>query len=99
MINLAILKLFIDDRNSFTIEERKNLGLYQNANFNLNEHQIISQHNEKVETDSLDMITDNIRENDQATITLLTSTSNAQNIPPTNPEVNLQEQVHIQTQV
>ena len=59
MIILAILKLFINDRNSFTIEERKNIGLYQNANLNLNEHQIISQHNEKVETDSLDMITDN----------------------------------------
>ena len=33
-INLAILKLFIDDRNSFTIEERKNLGLYQTAKAN-----------------------------------------------------------------
>ena len=52
-INLAILKLFIDDRNSFTIEERKNLGLYQNANVNVNKHQIISQPNDKVKTNSL----------------------------------------------
>ena len=69
MINQAILKLFIDDRNSFTIEERKNLGLYQSADFNLNEYQIISQHNVKVESDSLDTIMTNTRENDQATIT------------------------------
>ena len=86
MISQAILKLFIDDRNSFTIEERKNLGLYQSADFNLNEYQIISQHNVKVETDSLDTIMTNTRENDQATITTLTNTSIVQNMPLTNPE-------------
>ena len=45
------------------------------------------------------MITDNIREKDQATITTPTNTSIVQNIPLTNPVVNQQEQVHIQTQV
>ena len=99
MINLAILKLFIDDRNSFTIEERKNLGLYQNANLNLNEHQTISQHNENVETDSLDMIMENTWENDQVTITTPTNTPIIQNMPLTNPVIDEQEQVHIQTQV
>ena len=68
MINQAILKLFIDDRNSFTIEERKSLGLHQSADFNLNAYQIVSQHNEKVETNSLDMIMNTTRENDQAKI-------------------------------
>ena len=42
---MAILKLFINDRNIFTIEERKNLGIYQDANVNVNENHIISQHN------------------------------------------------------
>ena len=37
LINLAILKLFIDDRNSFTFEERKNFGLTQNAIQNVDE--------------------------------------------------------------
>ena len=37
LINLAILKLFIDDRNSFTFEERKNFGLTQNAIRNVDE--------------------------------------------------------------
>ena len=47
-INVAILKLFIDDRNSFIIEERKSLGLYQTANANEDEHQIISPYNDEV---------------------------------------------------
>ena len=60
---------------------------------------IILQHNEKVESDSLDMITDNTRENDQATITTPTNAPIVQNMPLTNPVVIQQEQVHIQTQV
>ena len=38
-INLAILKLFIDDINSFHIEERKNLGLYKIAKADEIKHQ------------------------------------------------------------
>ena len=37
--------------------------------------------------------------NDQATITTPTSTSIIQNIPLTNPVINQQEQVHIQTEI
>ena len=96
MINLAILKLFIDDRNSFTIEERKNLGLHQNANLNLNEHQIISHHNDKVETDSLNMTIKITREKDQTTITTPTNTPIVQNMPLTNTVTFQNEQVHIQ---
>jgi hypothetical protein len=47
-INLAILKFFIDDRNSFTIEEKKNLGLFQIAKAVEKEHQIVSQHKDEV---------------------------------------------------
>ena len=64
-INLAILKLFIDDRNSFTIEERKNLGLHQTAKANEKEHLIISRHNDKVKTDALDETMINTQVNDQ----------------------------------
>ena len=64
-INIAILKLFIDDRNSFTIEERKSLGLYQTVKANVNEHQIISRHSDKVKTDALDMIVNITQGNDQ----------------------------------
>ena len=38
LINLAILKLFVDDRNSFTIEERKNLDLNRVISLNLDEN-------------------------------------------------------------
>ena len=94
-INLAILKLFIDDRNSFTIEERKNLGLFQNAKATVNEHQIVSRHNNKVKTDSLDMIMSNIQENGQTTINAPTNTPFVQNMPTTTqPAIQLQ-QVHI----
>ena len=64
LINLAILKLFVNNRNSFTVEEKKKLGLNKNAN------PILNEHNAKVETDSLNMITDNtpgnFTENEQA---------------------------------
>ena len=90
MINLAILKLFIADRNSFTVEERKKLGLNQNANLSLNEidyedYQVISLHNEKVKTNSLNMITGNtpgnLTENEQATMSTPINTPSFQNIP------------------
>ena len=49
------------------MEERKNLGFSLNESFYLNDNkedkfQIISQHNEKVETDSVTMIAGNIPE-------------------------------------
>ena len=57
MINLAVLKLFIDDRNSFSIEKRKKLRLYQSANHTLNkEGLVMTQNNEVVKTDLLLMI-------------------------------------------
>ena len=56
LINLAVLKLFIDDRNSFSIEEWKRLGLQQNSSHAPNdEEKVISQYNEEVKTDSLYM--------------------------------------------
>ena len=60
MVNLAILKLFINDKKQ--LHYRRKEKSWSNANLNLNEHQVISQHIEKVETDSLDMITDNTPE-------------------------------------
>ena len=52
MINLAVLKLFIDDRNSFSIEERKKLSLYQTTSHAMNdEGLVISQNNGEVKTD------------------------------------------------
>ena len=64
--------------------------------------QVISQHNEKVETDSLTMITGNIPEkytnNAQAQITTPKSTHILKHMSLTNLVVNQQEQVHIQTQ-
>ena len=72
-------KTFIDDRNSFIIEERKSLGLYQTANANEDEHQIISPYNDEVKTDSLDMIMSKTQGNDQ----VIFNATNAQNMPHT----------------
>ena len=56
LINLAVLKLFIDDRNSFSIEEWKRLGLHQKPSHAPNvEESVISQYYEEVKTDSLYM--------------------------------------------
>ena len=60
-INLAILKFFIDDRNSFHIEERKNFGLYKTVKADEIEHQIVSQHKDEVKTDALDTFLINIK--------------------------------------
>ena len=69
-INLAILKFFIDDRNSFTIEERKNLGLYQIAKADEIEHQLVSQHNDEVKTDALDTNLISTQTNDQILVNI-----------------------------
>ena len=84
LINLEILKAFIDDRNSFIIEERKKLGLFKNAIPSLNEQQIISKHNEKVDTDSLYMISNITKENEEATATI---PMNMPVVPPMNAMV------------
>ena len=84
LINLEILKAFIDDRNSFIIEERKKLGLFKNAIPSLNEQQIISKHNEKVDTDSLYMILNVTKENEEATATI---PMNMPVVPPMNAMV------------
>ena len=41
MINLAVLKLFIDDRNSFSVEKRGKLSFYHSANHTLNEEDLV----------------------------------------------------------
>ena len=60
MINLAVLKLFVDDRNSFSIEKREKLSLYQTTSHALIEEKIeegrvVLQNNEKVKTNLLYM--------------------------------------------
>ena len=54
MINLAILKLFIDDRNSFSIEKWKSLHQTKSHAIPM-EESVILQTNEEVKTDSLYM--------------------------------------------
>ena len=74
-INLAILKFFLDDRNSFTIEERKNLGLFQIAKAVEKEHQIVSQHKDEVKTDALDTLLTNTQINDPTSLNTLDTTN------------------------
>ena len=48
-IHLAVFNLFIGDRNSFTIQKRTKLRLYQTSNHNLNAgSQVMTQNNEEV---------------------------------------------------
>ena len=52
VINLAIMKSFVDGRNSFIIEERKNLDLNMNASLDLDNDnegklQVISHYNKR----------------------------------------------------
>ena len=104
LINLAILKLFID-RNSFTIKERRNLNFTVNAGFDLvddNEEklQIISQHNEQGETDSLSMTTGIIPEKSPDNETILIPTPiNTHVTSPTNVSGTQHEKVHFQAPV
>ena len=73
--------------------------MYENRN---DESQFISQHNEKVDTDSLTMITGNIPEkstdNEQISMSIPMNTPIFQDMSPTNPVVEHQEQAHIQVQ-
>jgi len=94
-INLAILKLFIDDRNSFHIEERKNLGLYKIAKADEIKHQIVSQHKDEVKTDALDTFLTNIQKNDPT----LLNTPNTPSSPNVLLQALQQQPIHIQTQV
>ena len=54
MISLTVLKLFIDDRNSFSIEKWKRLHQTKSQPIPM-EESVISQTNEEVKTDSLHM--------------------------------------------
>ena len=54
MIILSVLKLFIDDRNSFSAEQWRRLHQTKNQALQM-EKTIISQINEEVKTDALDM--------------------------------------------
>ena len=55
LIILSVLKLFIDDRNSFSSEQWKNLHQSISQTLPTTEESDISQINEKVKTDTLDM--------------------------------------------
>ena len=94
-INLAILKFFIYDRNSFNIEERKNLGLYKIAKADEIEQQIVSQHKDKVKTDALDTFMTKTQINDPTLI----NTPNTPSMPNVPQQALQQQPVHIQTQV
>ena len=93
MINQAILKLFIDDRNSFTIEERKNLGLHQITKAKEMKQQIVSQHNDEVKTDALDTNPISTQTNDQ----MLVNTQNTPSLPITSQQALQQQPVHAPT--
>ena len=90
LINLAIWKLFVDERNSFAIEERKNLDLKLDTSHNLDENsddefQFILQHNEKVDTNSLTMyFPEKTADNEQISTTIPMSTPIFQDMSPTN---------------
>ena len=73
---MEIIKSFVDDRNTLIIEEKKNLDLNLNASLDLDDDnedklQVISQYNEKVETDSLSLITGIIPEKSPENDTML----------------------------
>ena len=91
MFNLDILNFFSDDRNSFIFEEKEKLGLYNNAKLNLNEHQMTSNHNLRLGTDLLDLITNISQENKKASITIPTNISVA---IPINIMVIQQQEMH-----
>ena len=55
LIILSVLKLFIDDRNSFSSEQWKNLHQSISQTLPTTEESDISQINEKVKTDTLDI--------------------------------------------
>ena len=94
-INLAILKFFVDDRNSFTIEERKNLGLHQITKAKEMKQQIVSQHNDEVKTDALDTNSINTQTNDQIPV----NTQNIPSMPITSQQALLQQSTYAPTQV
>ena len=94
-INLTILKFLVDDRNSFTIEERRNLGPHQITKANEMEHQVVSQHNDEVKTDALDTNPINTQTNDQ----MLVNTQNTPSMPITSQQALQQQPVHAPTQV
>ena len=72
----------------------KKLGLYNNANLNLKEHNIILKHNKQVETNLLNMVTNISQENEEATVTTPTNISV---VPRLNTMVIQQREIHTQT--
>ena len=65
----------VDDRNSFIIEERKNLGLCKSAIPIMNELQITSHHKESLENISSDVNMNTAQEKEETSITPPTNTS------------------------
>ena len=109
VINLAIMKSFVDDRNSFIIEERRNLDVNLNVNFYLDTNnedkpQYISQNIEKVLTDSLCTTIGCIPEKSPDHRTSVITTPNSAHkcspanaaVSAANAAVTLQEKVHSQ---
>ena len=96
LINLDILKSFVDDRNSFIIEEREKLGLYKNAIPIMNELQITSYNNERMENFSLDVNMIISQENEETSITTPTNASAA---IPLNTMVFQPEEMHSHPEV
>ena len=96
MINLDIMKSFINDRNSFTIEERKKLGLYKKIISTSNEPQTSLNTHESMVNASLDIGMNIFQDNEETSITLPTNISD---MLPLNTMETQQEEVYTQTEV
>ena len=96
LINLDILKSFIDDRNSFTINEGIKLGLYKNTISILNEPQISLNTHESMENASLDIGMNMFHDNEEISTTFPTNISA---VIPFNTMAIPQEEIITQTEV
>ena len=75
LINLDIMKSFINDRKSFTIEERKNLGLNKKIISTSNETQTPVNTHESVLNSPLGIGMNILQDNEKTSITIPTNTS------------------------
>ena len=96
LINLDIMKSFINDRNSFTIEERKKLGLYKKIISTSNEPQTSLNTHETMVNTSLDIGMNIFLDNEETSITLPTNISDTL---PLNTMETQQEEIYTQTEV
>jgi len=96
LINLDIMKSFINDRNSFTIEERKNLGLNKKIISTSNETQTPVNTYESMLNAPLDIGMNILQDNEETSITIPTNTSDR--LFPNSTETQLEE-TNTQTEV